>query len=130
MKRMILCLLAVLLLLSGCGAVVRDVTCGEIVAAYEEAGYEVFHQDPSGIDEYDCYIKVEDKEAGRSIYFHRFPTAIEAQSRADARQYNVLIWLFSVIYGDPLWVHTTTYGCYEIEYDSEELYEPFEKLIH
>ncbi len=127
MKRIIACLLLVVLMLSGCNTVERDITCQEIIAAYEEAGYEVFHNEDEGFD-YDCYIKVENED-GDSIYFHRFATPAEAQSRAETRQYNVLIWLFSVIYGDPMWVHTTTYGCYEIEYTSEELYDPFEELI-
>ncbi len=127
MKKICVFILLIGLLLSGCNQVEKDITCEDIVAAYEDAGYEVVHNENAGFD-YDCYIMVEN-ENGDTIYFHRFPTAVEAQSLADARQYHVLIWFFTVIYGDPTWVHTTTYGCYEIEYTSEALYDPFEKLI-
>ncbi len=129
MGKIIICCLIISLLLCGCSPVFREVTCEEIVAAYEEAGYEVSHHHPADLGEILCYIAVEN-ENGDDIYFDRYATAVEAQSVAETRQYNVLIWLFSVIYGDPTWVHTTTYGCYEIEYTSEELYEPFEELIN
>ncbi len=116
------------LLLCGCSSVEREITCQEIIDAYEAAGYEVFHKEDSGYD-YDCYIYIEDPESGDCIYFHRFPTAVEAQSYAETRQYHVLIWVFSAIYGDPTWVHTTTYREFEIEYDNEDLYEPFAGLL-
>ncbi len=129
MKKLVIIICLICIIFCGCSPVQREVTCDQIAAAYEEAGYQVFHKDPSGIDGYDCYIAVEDTQTGDTIYFHRFPTAAEAQSYADARGYNVLVWFFSVIYGDPSWVHTTTYGQFEIEYDAEAMYEPFSELI-
>ncbi len=129
MRRFLVILLLLCILLSGCSTVEREISCQEIVAAYEAAGYSVFHKDPSGIDGYDCYICIEDKDRGEQIYFHRFPTAIEAQSYADTREYNILLWLFSVIYGEPSWMQTLTYGCYEIEYVGNSIYDPFAELI-
>ncbi len=129
MGKILVGLLLTALLLSGCSAAVREVDCNEIAAAYEAAGYEVFHQDPSALGDFECYMVATDEKTGESIYFHRFPTAVEAESYADARQYNVLLWGLSVLYGDPSWLHTTTYGVYEIEYDNDALYEPFADLI-
>ncbi len=126
--RKVLAIILCMLLLSGCTPEVRDLTCEEIIAAYKEAGYEVSHHHPAELGDIICYIAVENED-GDDIYFDRYATATEAQAVAESRQFHVLIWLFTVIYGDPTWVHTTSYGCYEIEYTDRELYDVFEELI-
>ncbi len=106
----------------------KDITCEEIIDAYEKAGYTVSHNESEGF-EYDCYINVESKDGEDDIYIHRFSAAEEAASRGEEREYHVLIWLFSVIYGDPTWVYTEVYDVYEIEYTNKALYKPFKSLI-
>ena len=63
------------------------------------------------------------------IFFYFFDTHEQANAYAKTREYNVLIWLFSAIYGDPSWLTTKVYNQIEIEYDQAYLYEPFEKLL-
>ncbi len=129
MKKLASIILTILLLssLASCSAESKSITCDEIIAAYEKAGYEVFHNEDGDFD-YDCYIKVESADGEDDIFFHHFATAEEAEKRGDEREYNILIWLFSVIYGDPMWVHTEVYGNYEIEYTDKTLYQPFKEL--
>ncbi len=129
MKKRIFCLFLCLFLtlsMLGCTGEQREVTCEEVEAAYEEAGYEIFHNHPCNLGNEICYIDIENA-ADEQIYFYFYETAEEAE--ADHREYNVLIWLFSVIYGDPTWVYTEVYQNILIEYTDKALYEPFAKLI-
>ncbi len=124
----IFCLTA--LLLAGCtSAESKDISCYEIAEAYEAKGYDVFHNHDAGFENNPCYVKAEDTETGDHIFFYYFDTPEAAEAKYGERQYNVLVWLFSVIYGDPTWVYTELYGNYEIEYTSKELYKPFNELI-
>ncbi len=123
----LLLILLCLLPLAACSAEPKEITCEDIIAAYEKEGYEVFHNEEEGFD-YDCYITVESKNGKDDIYIHRFSTAEEAAKRGEEREYHVLIWQFSVIYGDPMWVYTEVYDVYEIEYTDKALYKPFESL--
>ncbi len=127
-KRMIcICLcLAIALSMFGCNAEQREVTCEEVAAAYKEAGYGVFHNHDPELGNKVCYVDVNDDD-GEQIFFYFYETAEEAE--AEHREYHVLIWLFSVIYGDPTWVYTKTYRNIEIEYTDKALYKPFAELI-
>ncbi len=123
----LLCVCSVLAV-TGCAREQRAVTCEQVVAAYEKEGYEVFHNHSSQTGGIICYVSATD-DNGEDIFFEFYETDGQAQAKADGRQYNALIWVFSVIYGDPMWVHTTTYRNIEIEYTDKELYEPFAKLV-
>ncbi len=120
--------IGILLFVAGCSGEQREVTCEDVVAAYKEAGYEVFHKHSPKFGNMVCYVKASN-DNGEEIFFEFYETSEEAEKIANERQYNVLIWLFSVIYGEPTWVHTTTYRNIEIEYTDKELYEPFANLI-
>lgn len=132
MKR-ILCLffLPALLLsvFSGCSGKSRPVTCDEVIAAYEEAGYEVSHRDyPEREYGYLCEVTIEEED-GDSIRFHFYETDEEAEAYAEERQWNWALWMFSVIYSDPTWLETETHYNIEIEYDDDDLIKPFRKLV-
>lgn len=120
----------VLSVFSGCsGGIGRRVTCDEVIAAYEEAGYDVSHRDyPEKDYGYLCEVTIEEED-GDSIRFHFFETEEEAEAEAEQRQWNALLWGFSVIYGDPTWLETKTHYNIEIEYDDDALIEPFRKLV-
>ncbi len=121
--------LCLLLSMTGCGSgQKKTITCAEVIAAYEEAGYQVSHWDyPEKEYGYLCEVDIEEED-GDSIRFHFFETAEEAEAYAQERQWNALLWLFSVIYSDPTWLETETYQNIEIEYDDDDLYKPFKKL--
>ncbi len=108
----------------------RAVSCDEVIKAYEDAGYEVLHNSAEDGDyDWQCYVRATDAETGDYIFLYFFETPEQAESYGDTRQYHVLLWVFSVIYGDPSWLTTKVYQNIEIEYDRAELYKPFQKLI-
>ncbi len=107
-------------------------TCDEVIAAYEEAGYHIYHIENENQGEvYDelCYLKVWLDDEYDYVYFYFFENAEDAEAYAEIRQYNVFIYLFSVIYGDPSWLYTKTYDNIEYEYENSDLLKPFNKLI-
>lgn len=132
MKR-ILCLLllaaVVLSCFGGCAAEPdREVRCAEVVAAYEEAGYSVWHRDyPEKEYGYACCIEIESDDGDR-ISFHFFETDQEAEAYAKERQWNWALWLYTAAMFQPTWLTTETYRNIEIEYDSKDLYAPFQQL--
>ena len=133
MKRMLCLLLLVAMvstMFSGCRKEERVVTCDEVIAAYEEAGYEVWHRDyPEKEYGYLCEVTIEEED-GDSIRFHFYETSEEAEAEAEQRQWNGFLWMFSVIYGEPTWLETECYRNIEIEYDDDTLTEPFRKLVN
>ena len=108
----------------------KEVTCEDIIKVYEEAGYEIFHKETTTQDySWNCYVRCTAPDSEDYIFFHIFETNEEAISYADERKGNILIYLFSWIYGDASWLKTKSYNNIEIEYDQNELYEPFKSLM-
>ena len=133
-KLWLIVLLCTCLLFSGCNTVKKTdkaITCDDVVLAYQEAGYSVFHKEYEEPDEFGaaCYLRIDDKDSDDYIYFEFFQTHEEAVEYSEKRQYNVAIWLFSVIYGEPTWVTTKVYNQIEYEYWNAELEKPFLELI-
>ncbi len=130
MKRVICFLLCICLIvaLPGCKQQVRALSCEEVAAAYEGAGYSVFHEHPAEDQAYDCYLKAENGD-GEYLFIYFFPTSDAAEEHAAGRKWNAVLWLFSAVMGEPTWIHTVTYGTVVVEYEDKELYEPFEDLI-
>ena len=132
MKKWICLLLlaaTVLTAFSGCSKQEKEVSCAEVIAAYEGAGYTVFHRDyPEKEYGYACCIEIEGEDGGH-ISFYFFETDREAEAYAEERQWNVVLWLYSAAMFQPTWLTTKTYGNIEIEYDDKALYKPFQQLI-
>lgn len=129
MKKLILILLTFVLLLSGCSTYRTNITREEIVAAYQGAGYDV----ASGIYENAsnglvAYVQASG-ENGDYIYFSFYSTPEEAKAHKEEFYHPVMMGLFSVIYGDPMWIRWETYGCIVVSYSEPKFMEPFEKLL-
>ena len=128
MKRLLLLLMLAAVFLSGCAAPPADITPEEIIAAYEDAGYivasgtyeEVLNHGVTG------YIRA-DNENGDYIYFTTFETEADAQAYEDANHPGIL-WVFSVIFGDPSWRYCEAYGKIAVEYTEPKLFETFKDL--
>ena len=138
MKRLLVYVLTLILLLtcfSSCASKQdKEITCEDVIRVYEEAGYEVFHKETADSDDaWNCYLVIQkagdESERPKTVNFHFFDTAEEAEDFAAERRYNVLIWLFSVIYGDPMWITVKTYRNVEIEYEKRAYYKPFLELV-
>ena len=130
MRRTASILLAVSLMTSflcGCQKTApAQVSCADVIDAYESAGYDVFHKETSGTDDvYTCYMTVHNAQTDDDIYFYFFSTAEEAEVYAKERRWNVVLWFYSLVLTEPTWLTTKTYGNIEYEYDNKEMAQPF-----
>ena len=130
---LILCLFLLIFTLISCSDNViseKEITCEDIINAYEEAGYEIFHKETTNQDyEWNCYVKCTALDSGDYIFFYIFDTNEEAVNYADEREWNILLYFFSEWFGDSSWLKTKSYNNIAIEYDQNYLYEPFNHMI-
>ena len=131
MRRTLTVFCAVLLpltLMAGCNS--NDshnvISCADVVSAYEETGYEVWHNEYTEGD-FLCTVNAENTD-GDIIYFTFFDSADEAEQYAKKGQWNVVLWMYSLVSGDPIWVHTEAYDTIAIQYENTDLYAPFQEL--
>ena len=109
----------------------KEITCVDIIKVYEEAGYEIFHEETTDQDyDWNCYVKCTAPDSDDYIFFYIFDTNEEAVNYADEREWNILLYFFSELFGDSSWLKTKSYNNIAIEYDQNELYVPFESLIN
>lgn len=128
-------LLSFALTLAACGSssAPREISCEEIINAYEAAGYCVTHgahkNEAEGTQL--CYIKANVSEAPDSDYIYFITCFTEEQAAAVAQtdQYNFAVWLYAAISGESRWLKTGTYGKIEYSYYDPELINPFNELI-
>ena len=127
--------LALGLTLASCGGSIeaKEISCEDIIMAYEAAGYCVIHgEHKSETDSTQlCYIKVSISEDANSdyIYFTTCFTEKQAVELADGQKYNLVIWLYSAICGESRWLKSESYGKIHFSYYNDELIKPFRKLI-
>ncbi len=136
MKRFLAILLAVCTLtFAGCNSHRTsdvEITCADVITAYEEAGYSIFHCEtqPDEKIDYNCYLEITRSDSDGEMYMHFFDTHEDAVAYLDEAPYATIgIGLFSLIWGQPTWVRFKTYNQISIEYDDAELYKPFQKLL-
>ena len=133
-------ILSIILLLSFClpftacnKAEVKEISCEDIIKAYESAGYYVVHG--AHKNETDntqlCYIKASLTEDSDSDYIY-FITCFTEEQANEARKidkYNLIIWFYAAISGESRWLKTGTYGKIEYSYYNSKLIKPFNELI-
>ena len=137
MRKNIFPLFAVLLcfLFTACGnsAEPKEISCDDIIKAYEDAGYYVTHGDHKDEAESSqlCYIKANLTEDSDSdyIYFITCFTEEQAEEAAETDKYNLAVWLYATVSGESRWLKTGTYGKIEYSYYNSKLIKPFNELI-
>lgn len=138
MKKVLACILiavSFVICFTACGnsTELKEISCEDIIAAYEKAGYYVSHGEHK--DEADssqlCYIKANISEAPDSdyIYFITCFTEEQAEEAREVDKYNIFVWLYAAISGESRWLKTGTYGKIEYSYYNSKLIKPFEALI-
>ena len=107
----------------------KEITCYEIAAAYEEAGYVVWHDNhDEGQDEY-CRISAQKEENAEDyIYFRVFLTEEGAEKAQEQDEYHIITWLFSAAFGEYRWLHSEKYGTIQYSYYDKSLAKPFNDL--
>lgn len=104
------------------------ISCADVIASYEEAGCSVWHKEyPDGDRDYLCEVSAENED-GDTIYFTFYDSAVQAEEHAKQSRWDLLLWAYSLVSGDPTWVHTETYDTIAIQYENADMYAPFEEL--
>ena len=131
----IILLLSFTLSFTACGnsSEPKEISCEEIIAAYEDAGYFVTHGEHKAEAESSqlCYIKASLTEDSDSdyIYFITCFTDEQAEEAAETDKYNLAVWLYAAVSGESRWLKTGTYGKIEYSYYNSKLIKPFNELI-
>ena len=111
----------------------KEISCEDIIAAYEAAGYFVTHGEHKDAADSSqlCYIKANLTEDPDSdyIYFITCFSEEEAKEAAERDEYNWAIWLYATAVGESRWLKTGTYRKIEYSYYNSELIKPFDGLI-
>ena len=111
----------------------KEISCEEIIAAYEDAGYYVTHGEHKDEAEGSqlCYIKASLTEDSDSdyIYFITCFTEEQAEEAAETDKYNLAVWLYATVSGESRWLKTGTYGKIEYSYYNSKLIKPFNELV-
>ena len=136
MKRLIavLLLFAIILSFTSCNkSEPKEISCEQIIQAYEDAGYFVTHGEHKTQAEGSqlCYIKasVTEEPYGDYIYFITCFTEEQAEEAAKTDKYNLAVWLYATVSGESRWLKTGTYGKIEYSYYNSKLIKPFNELI-
>ena len=137
MKKMlsIILLLSFALSLTACGnsAEPKEISCEDIIKAYEDAGYFVTHGEHKAEAESSqlCYIKASLTEDSDSdyIYFITCFTEEQAEEAVETDKYNLAVWLYATVSGESRWLKTGTHGKIEYSYYNPKLIKPFDELI-
>ena len=129
----ILLLLLALPLISCDKSEPKEITCEDIIRAYEDAGYYVTHSAHKEESETSqlCYIKASLTEDSDSDFIY-FITCFNEQQAKEAEKndkYNPIIWFYAAINGEVRWLKADTYGKIEYSYYNSELVKPFKELI-
>ena len=113
----------------------HDVSCDEILDAYDSAGYTISyhnHNDPVHYEFNElCNIKIEDPtDPERNyIYITRYPTVEDAEAMVKEQQFNPVLWFTFGIYGEWRWLKNGNYGdIYYATFDSKMI-DPLKSLM-
>lgn len=126
-----LIILFITITLSACNNVEqKELTCGEIIQAYEEAGYaNIFHEENESNEFYIIIYKTENINfdlAEINIY----SSTEAAKDAANKKRYNIAIWFISAFLGETRWLESGHYG--NIQYSSydSKLLKPLKELLN
>jgi predicted small lipoprotein YifL len=137
MKKIISILLLLLLALSlaACGNQdPKEISCEEIITAYENAGYTVehhMHHDADTDADAVCNILIKDsKNPERDyIYIDRYSNEEGAKSAAEETAYNPVLWFVFGVNGEWRWLKSEHYGDIHYHTYNSKMTKPLEKLM-
>jgi len=130
-RKWIAVFLLIILLFNGCAATGNDVTREEIIAAYEEAGYEVWSRDYEQPGEYGeiGYVRA-DHPSGDYIYFSVFATPEQAEAYKRELYHPTAMGLFlSIFAGEVYMPKWEVYGCFVVQYENPVFFAVFQNLL-
>ena len=137
MKKILSLLLLFSLALSftACGkSEAKELSCEEIIAAYEDAGYTVtYHNHRQTDTESDvrCNIQIEDPKNPRKnyLYVDRYSTEEKAEAAAEDTSYNPIVWFVFGIHGEWRWLKSEHYGTIHYHSYNNDIMKPLKELM-
>lgn len=112
----------------------KEITCEEIITAYEEAGYSVLyhgHENDTMYNEDGIYCSFEIRDPYNEdnyMYVHRYFSEEDAKTASKERRFNPILWFFFGIFGEWRWLHVRCYGDIEYETFDYKIMKPLENL--
>ena len=131
----IILLLSFALSLSACSTEPKDISCEEIIKAYEDAGYNVLYHGHEGDEIYNdlgqyCAFEIRDPDNEENyMYVHRYFNEEDAKAASEEAEFHPILWLFFGIFGEWRWLHTGYYGDLTYETFDKKMLKPFNELI-
>ena len=130
----IILLLSFALSLTACGnnAEPKEISCEDIIKAYEDAGYFIsYHSHSEDSEEYYCYIIIYENEDSTSdlVEITLYNTAEGAKEAAENKRYNIAIWMVAAMYGEFRWLRTGCYGDMVYSTFNYKMLKPIKELI-
>lgn len=112
----------------------KEITCEEIIKAYEDAGYIVehhLHKEDMPDSDVICSIRINDSKTSEDnyLYIDRYRDEETASSYAKDMKYNVVIWFVSSIYGESRWLKSEQYGVIHYHTYYSKMTKPLEELM-
>ena len=131
----IILLLSFALSFTACGnSEPKEITCEEIIAAYEAAGYSVLyhgHEDDEVYNDLGIYCSFEIRDPNNVdnyVYIDRYFTEEHAKTANKEQQFNPILWMFFGIFGEWRWLHVGSYGDIEYETFDYKMLQPLKDL--
>ena len=113
----------------------EEITCEDIIAAYEDAGYTMghhLHEDPVYLEEgICCNLMFQDPENPDKnyIYIDRYHTGREAQDATIKSKYHPILWFFSVLHGEGRWRRSERFGTLHCTTYEKKMFEPLYNIV-
>ncbi len=119
---------------SGCTTSEKvELTCDEIAQAYTDAGFYVKHYHEESEDGSYCHINIQDAEELLEdtdvIYFTFFESEDEAKAFTKDNKWNLILYIFGVMFGEFRWLKSKTYGDISYQYWGKQMIKPFNDLV-
>ena len=112
----------------------KEISCEEIIAAYEKAGYTVLYHGHENDESYNdlgqyCAFEIRDPDnEDNYMYVHRYFNEEDAKAASKESRWNVVLWLFSGIFGEWRWLQTGCYGDLTYETFDPKIVLPLQNL--
>ena len=111
------------------------VSCEEIIAAYEDAGYSVLyhgHEDDTvynDIGQYCAFEICDPDDEDNYMYVHRYFSEEDARAASEEEKFHPVLWLFFGIFGEWRWLHTGCYGDLTYSTFDRKMIKPLKALM-
>ena len=133
----IVLLLSLCFSFTACGnsAEPKEISCEEIIKAYEDAGYTVLYHGHENDTVYNdlgqyCAFEIRDPDnEDNYMYVHRYFNEEDAKAANEEAKFHPILWLFFGIFGEWRWLHTGCYGDLTYETFDPKMIKPLKELM-